>query len=492
MEYDMRTGQQMLIGGNWVSARDGATFEAHNPANGELLAIVPEAGVEDVAAAVTAGLDAAPAWNALGHERRAEALRRCADAVEADLDRLAYLDSLGVGNPVRAAIGDGANGLQMLRYMCNVAGELKGTTLPVGHDFLDYTLRQPYGVVARIIPFNHPLGFTIEKIAAPLLAGNTVILKPSPLGVVACLEAVRVIAPYLPAGVLQVVTDSAGGAGAVLVAHPKVKRIAFTGSVATARRIQLAGAEGGIKACSFELGGKNPLIVFPDADIDAAVSAAVTGMNLTRTLGQSCGSTSRLFLPDSIHDEFVDRLVDRLAQLQPGIPTLPSTQLGCLASAAQLAKVEAYVESGFADGALLRIGGRRPSGAEFRNGMFYLPTLFDNVRTDMRIARDEIFGPVLSVFTWSDENELLASVNDVEYGLTANIWTSNLNTAVKFARDVQAGYIWVNGRDGRHFPGAPFGGYKNSGLGTETSIDELLSYTELKNVSIWLPPEVDQ
>jgi betaine-aldehyde dehydrogenase len=285
--------------------------------------------------------------------------------------------------------------------------------------------------------------------------------------------------------VLNVVTGSGQGCGSSLVRHPDVKRIAFIGSVSTGKQIARDAADGGIKVVTLELGGKNPLIVLPDADVASAADGATTGMNLDWTLGQSCGSTSRVFVPAEMHDSFVAEVQQRFESLAIGMPTDPETQVGCLISPAHVAKVQRFVQSGIDDGATLVTGGRPPDDVALSGGSFYLPTLFADVRHSMRIAQEEIFGPVLSVIPWRDEAEMLDQVNDVSYGLTANIWTNDLRAAHRLAEEVEAGFVWVNG-DGRHFAGAPFGGYKSSGVGVEESLDELLSYTQSKNVSVFL------
>ena len=276
---------------------------------------------------------------------------------------------------------------------------------------VDYVVREPFGVVARIIPFNHPVQFAVQKVAAPLLAGNCVILKPSPIGAVGAVHAAELVASVLPPDVLQVATDSQWRRRIGADRHPRVKRIAFTGSAATAQRIMAEGAAHGIKSFSFELGGKNPLIVLPDADPVGAADAAVAGMNLDRTLGQSCGSTSRVFVHDDLYDDVVPRIVDKFDALRLGLPTDPDTECGCLSSPAQLEKIERYVALALSEGATLAAGGRRPDEAELANGCFYRPTLFVDVEPKMRIANEEVFGPVLCVLRWRDEAAMIEDVN---------------------------------------------------------------------------------
>jgi betaine-aldehyde dehydrogenase len=475
----------MLVGGEWVDALSGATIETRNPATGELLATVPAADERDVERAVKAARSAYPEWRRRGPRERARLLEQVAARLEAEGERLAWLDAADSGNPLQGMRKDVRAAVDYVRYMCGIALELKGETIPVASNVLDYTLRQPFGVVARITPFNHPLMFAAQKIAAPLIAGNTVVLKPSSLAPLAPLEFARAIDGILPAGVLNVLTGTGESCGRPLVRHAAVKRIAFTGSVETGQQLARDAADGGIKVLSLELGGKNPIIVLPDADVGRAAQAAATGMNLDWTLGQSCGSTSRGFVHASLHDRFVDAVRERFESLRIGPPTDEATQLGCLVSEAQLAKVERYVALGRAEGAELVTGGSRPTDERLARGFFYRPTLFARVEQRMRIAREEIFGPVLSVLSWRDEADMLGQVNDVAYGLSANIWTNDVRAAHRLADEVEAGYVWING-DGRHFTGAPFGGFKASGIGSEESLAELLSYTQTKNVSVFL------
>lgn len=479
-----RTRHQLLIGGGWVDSASGETFETRDPATGELLATIAAADGHDVDRAVVAATDAAPEWRRRSPRERAALVELIAKRLEADGERLALIDSADCGNPLQGIRKDVRSAVEYIRYMCGIAQELKGQTIPVARGVLDYTLRQPYGVVARITPFNHPLMFAAQKIAAPLIAGNTVILKPSSLAPLAPLELALLIADIFPRGVLNVLTGSGERCGAALVRHPGVKRIAFTGSAETGQQLARDAAEGGIKVLSLELGGKNPLIVLPDAAIDQAAAAAVTGMNLDWTLGQSCGSTSRALVHASVYDEFVERVRVRFEALRIGMPTDEATQLGCLVSRAQLEKVERYVALGVAEGARLVCGGARPTDERYASGYFYRPTLFADVQPSMRIAREEIFGPVLSVLPWDEETRMLEVVHDVPYGLTANIWTNDVRTAHRLADEIQAGYVWING-DGRHFTGAPFGGFRASGVGSEESLDELLSYTQTKNVAVF-------
>ncbi len=481
----IRSEHGMLIGERWRDAASGRTSAIFDPATGEQLGTIAAGDARDVDLAVKAAAAALPDWRRRAPRDRARLLEQVAARLEAEGERLAWADAANSGNPLRGMRKDVRQGAEIIRYMCGIATELKGETIPTAAGVLDYTLRQPYGVVARINAFNHPLLFATMKMAAPLIAGNTLVMKPSSLAPLAPLEFARAIDGILPPGVFNLVTGDGAQCGRPLVRHPRVKRIAFIGSVETGQQIARDAADGGIKVLTLELGGKNPFIVFPDADIELAAAAGANGMNLDWTLGQSCGSTSRAFVHVSLYGEFVDRVRAKFRSLQVGLPTDETTELGCLVSRGQLERVESYVAAGRAEGAELVTGGARPADERLARGNFYLPTLFADVRSSMRIAREEIFGPVLSVIPWEDEARLLTEVNSLPYGLTANVWTSDLRAAHRMAEEIESGYIWING-DGRHFTGAPFGGFKSSGIGSEESLDELLSYTQKKNVSVFL------
>jgi betaine-aldehyde dehydrogenase len=386
------------------------------------------------------------------------------------------------GSPIREMRNDAHLAVMQMRYFAGLALQLRGETIPTGHGRLNYTLREPFGVVGRIIPFNHPLMFAAGKLAAPLVAGNTVVLKPSEHTSLSALRLADLIVEALPAGVANVVTGFGAEAGDALVAHPHVRRLAFIGSVETGLAIQRRAAERVVKTVTLELGGKNPIAVFPDADLEQAIDGAVRGMNFTWQ-GQSCGSTSRLLVHELLHEDFVEQLAARMEALRSGPPTDVSTDTGAIVHRRQYDKVLSYLELGRAEGARLVVGGGPAEEAELKGGMFLRPTLFDGVRPDSRLAQEEIFGPVLAVMPFGDYDEAIAIANSVGYGLTASVFTRDLSIAHRFARDVEAGYVWVNDSS-RHFAGAPYGGVKNSGVGREEGFEELASYTEPKNVNV--------
>ncbi|WP_207955883.1 aldehyde dehydrogenase family protein [Rubrobacter marinus] len=475
----------MLIGGEVVAARGGETIETTSPADGRFLAKVPFAQREDVNQAVAAAKEAFPAWRKTPLVEKAARMRAFVRVLREHAEELGILDAIDCGNPAKAMIGDVGMACGGLEYISGVAMEVKGQTLPsMGENWL-LTRREPYGVVGRIVPFNHPILFMAWKIGAPVMTGNTLVLKGPEQAPLSSMYLSEIMKDVFPPGVVNIICGDGPTTGDALVRHPEVKRIALVGSVETGQRIQASAAEVGVKHVSLELGGKNPMIVFPDADLDEAVEAAAFGMNFHWCQGQSCGSTSRLFLHEEIHDEFLEKLIERVKKIRIGHPLDPETQMGCLVSKEHYEKVMGYVELGKKEGARLVHGGGKPEGEGFEDGYFLAPTIFDDVTMEMRLANEEIFGPVLSVLRWSDREKVIQEANAVEYGLTGAVWTTDIRTAFEVADALDTGYVWING-SGSHFLGAPFSGHKNSGTDSEEGIEELLSYTQSKTVSIGL------
>ena len=477
----MTTGL-MHVGGEWVAAASGAVLEAVDPSTEEVLGTIPDGGPEDVERAVAAAREAAPGWRALGWRRRAGLLRELSARIAEQAEELARLDVRDSGNPLSGMRTDLSSTCDEIQYYAGIASQTGGTTGAPATDTMSWTEREPYGVVGRIVPFNHPFKFAAGKAAAPLAAGNAVVVKPGEQTSLSALELARIAADVLPPGVLNVVTGRGATLGAALVAHPDVPRIAFTGSVPSGRAV-LRGAAQEIKHVSLELGGKNPIVVFPDVDPAKAARAAVAGMNIARCTGQSCGSTSRLFVHDDVREPFLEALVARLSELRIGDPMDESTDVGPLAFRGHHERVTSYVESGRREGATLVHGGSRPS--HLPRGFYLEPTVFADVTDDMTIAREEIFGPVMSVLRWTEWDDVVARANATPLGLTANVWTNDVSTAIRTARALEAGYVYVNGT-GRRPTGMPFGGWKHSGLGKENGLEELLSYTREKSVTVTL------
>jgi betaine-aldehyde dehydrogenase len=476
------THRGLFYGGAWRSAQSGGTCETHNPALGQSLGAVEQADASDVDIAVHAAVAGFAEWRVLTPLARARILKEAAAIVRANARELGLLDSANTGNPVREMALDVEASATSLEYFAGLATELKGATHPMGPGSLNYTIREPLGVVVRIGAYNHPFLFAAMKIGAPLAAGNSVIVKPPEQAPLSTLRLAELIGHLFPAGVFSVLPGGRA-CGEALSTHPLVAKVGVIGAVSTGQNVYRSGAQT-LKKLSLELGGKNAMIAFPDADLDKLVNGVVRGMNFT-WCGQSCGSTSRLFLHDSIHDEVLARVVDAVERIRPGIPTDPATEMGCLISKAQLEKVQSYVDIARAEGARLMTGGRRPNDPALSGGFFFLPTVFADVRSDMRITREEVFGPILSVIRWSDREQMMREVNGTDLGLTASIWTRDLVTAHQTASAVQAGFVWVN-QASSHFLGAPFGGYKMSGIGREESIDELFESSQIKNVNIAL------
>ena len=474
----------MLIDGELVESESGRRFATINPANEEELGTVPEGSAKDVGRAYDAAAAAQPAWAALSPAERGAYLRKLAEALHEQRERILVTEVMDTGNTIAKMRNDVGAAVSQLTYYSGLGYEVKGNTIPSTPGNLHLTLREPYGVVGRIIPFNHPVMFAAAKLAPALMAGNTIIEKPSEQSPLSASIFGEICAEVLPPGVVNIITGFGKEAGDAIVRHPKIKRLAFIGSVPTGMAIQRSAAEVAVKNVTLELGGKNPMIVFPDADMEKAVPAAINGMNFAWQ-GQSCGSTSRLFLHADIHDGFLEDMLERINAMRLGDPLSEDSDMGPINNKGQYEKVLHYIEVGKEDGGRLAAGGKRPEGKGFEKGYWIEPTVFADMTPDMRLANEEVFGPVMSVFKWDDLDEVIAIANSVEYGLTGAVWSRDISTAISTARRIASGYIWINGV-GAHYPAMPFGGYRNSGTGREEGIDELLSYTEEKAIHIML------
>ena len=473
---------RMLIDGELVTAKSGEWIDSLNPATEEKIGYFPSANKEDVDAAFLAAESAQIKWAALSSDDRARMLRNVAIKIRSRADEVLRLEVIDTGNTISKMKADIEHAAYVLEYFAGLATEIKGDTVPASTDNLHITIREPYGVVGRIIPFNHPIKFAAHAIAAPLMAGNAVIVKPPEQSSLSAGILAEICKEELPPGVVNIVTGYGRSAGDAIVRHTGIKRIAFTGSVPTGLSIQRSAAETSVKHITLELGGKNPLIAYPDQDPEKIAEVAIQAMNFSWQ-GQSCGSASRLMLHESIYDAVMAKLLKKVSDIKMGNPLDIDSQMGPLNSKEHYERVCLMVKAGLDDGAKLLIGGHRPEGEAFRKGYWLQPTVFGNVTSEMRIARQEIFGPILSVFKWSDEEEAFRIANSTEYGLTASIWTNDIKTAMRAARKVKSGYIWIN-NNSAHYYGMPFGGLKNSGLGREEGLDELLSYTECKSIHI--------
>ena len=474
--------KKLLINNEWRDASSGRTMEVINPATEEVIATVASGGREDVDAAVAAARAAFNGpWSRMSARDRGRLVSRLADRLLEKADEVARLETLHNGKPIfesrQIEIPAAA---KCFEYYAGWADKIMGETIPVDGNYLTYTLREPLGVVAAIVPWNFPLLLAAWKVAPALATGNVVILKPAsqtPLTALALGEiAVEV---GLPPGVLNVITGPGSSVGQAIVEHPGIDKIAFTGDTSTVKGIMRAAADT-LKKITLELGGKSPNIVLPDADLDAALRGATTGIFYGK--GEVCAAGSRLLVARSIKDEFMEKLAARAKKMVAGDPLDPKTRYGALASKKQLETVQRYVDIAKQEGASLVAGGGRADIGTGK-GYFFQPTVFDNVTPSMTIAREEIFGPVLATIDFADIDEAIARANDSQYGLAAAVWTRDVKKAHYVARRLQAGTVWINTYN-VYDTAAPFGGYKASGFGREMSAHALEHYTQVK--SVWV------
>ncbi len=472
---------RLFIDNQWVEPAQGGTFDTYNPATGEVIAKVAAAGAADVDRAVKAArraLESGP-WAKMDAADRGRLLFKLSDLVEKNAEELAVLESLNCGKTIRDARGDMQGVVNTLRYYAGWADKIEGKTVPVRGNFLSYTLRQPVGVVGQIIPWNFPLLMLAWKWGPALACGNTVVMKPAeqtPLTALRLAELAREVG--FPNGVVNIVNGMGETTGAALVVHPDVDKIAFTGHVDTAKIIQKAAADT-LKRTTFELGGKSPNVVFADADMEQAVAGAFHAIYFHG--GQCCTAGSRLFVEEKVRQEFVERLAEKSKERKIGDPLEEGTEQGPQVSQEQMDKILGYCDLGQKQGATLLTGGQRFG----KKGFFVEPTIFDNVRDDMAIAKDEIFGPVVSVLPFTSVEEVIARANSTNYGLAAGVWTKDIDKAHRYAREVKAGTVWVNCY---HVVDTttPFGGFKQSGQGRENGEAALEHYTETKTVTVKL------
>lgn len=478
MTYPIQPSYDLFINNAWQRSSSNEVLEAVSPLTGEVLCTVPDASERDVVEAVTAAKAAWPAWHRLGPRKRAEAIFALADRLIAEIERLAWLETANTGKPWRESYANVATAADRLRYYASVVRALEGNVLPDGGHIFSYDLREPLGVIGMIGAWNFPLNMFVGKIAPAIATGNAVVYKPADATPITTLEIAKLIGETLPPGVVNVLTGTGRTTGEAIVSHPDIRKISLTGSVATGRAAMASAAASG-KQMTLELGGKNAQMVFPDADLDRAAQGILLGAFMNQ--GQVCTSGSRIFAHHAIADELMRRLLDAIPRMRIGDPFDKTTQIGTVAHRRHLERILHYIDIGKAEGARLVTGGARAEVEAYPSGLFLQPTIFADVVSDMVIATEEIFGPVLTFQRWGEEFELLSMVNGLEYGLAAGIWTENFGAAHRMARAVEAGRVWINCYN--LFPsGAAFGGMKASGYGREDAFETMLGFTQVKNV----------
>jgi len=479
---------RLLIGGQFVPAASGETFPTYNPATNEVIAHVPKAGREDVNRAVAAArkaFDEGP-WGKMTPMERAKRMRRVAEILRERLEEIARLETLNCGKIIIESRADVAASANCFDYYANLTGHMWGETIPMNGPLFDYTVREPYGVCGQIIPWNFPLLMAAWKVAPALAAGNTIVLKPASATPLTALVLGEICQEAdIPDGVVNILTGPGVEVGAAIAEHPDVDKIAFTGETETGREILRLSA-GTIKKVSLELGGKSPNIVFPDADLEEAVNGSLFA--IFTNAGQRCTARTRLFLHESIHDQFLSDFIAKAGKIRVGDPLEDATQMGPVISKRQCERVLSFIERARSEGANLALGGKRPDDEVLQKGNFIEPTIFTQVQNDMTIAQQEVFGPVLSVIRFRDESEVVEMANNTIYGLAATIWTNDLKRAHRLASRIRAGNISINFPTVNP-PEAPFGGFKQSGIGRELSRHALDLYTQVKNVVVNLADE---
>jgi betaine-aldehyde dehydrogenase len=478
------TATRMVIGGEIVDAADAQTFDVINPATGATIATAPLGGRADVdraVAAARAAFDDRKGWANWAAGKRGRSLAKLAALIKQHTEELAQLESRNVGKPIGGARGEVTGASLVFDYYAGAANKVFGQTIPVSKPGLDLTLREPIGVVGLIVPWNFPLLMASWKVAPALAAGNTAILKPasySPLTAIRLGE--LALEAGIPPGVLNIVTGPGGTAGASIAAHPGIGKVAFTGETTTGQEIMRL-ASGNVKKISLELGGKSPNIVFADADLERF--ARESPYSVFDNCGQDCCARSRILVERSAHDQVVELFTAATRKVKVGDPADDATEMGTLVSAKQRDRVKDYIEIGLGEGATLVLGGAAPDDPALAGGAYLMPTVFDGVSNEMRIAKEEIFGPVVSIIAFDTEEEALRLANATPYGLSGSIWSRDIGKALRAAKGLQAGVISINSNSSVHTE-APFGGYKMSGIGRELGMSALDLYTETKNVFI--------
>lgn len=478
-KYPIR--HQLFIDGRFVDAESSETLPTLNPHDNTPIVNVAMAGKADVDKAVQAAQRAFPGWSSMAAMERGRILLRLADLIDSHAEELAWLESLDTGHPIRDSRGlDVPRTAANFRYFGGMADKLQGDQIPVEAGFLNYTLREPIGVVGQIVPWNFPLMFTSWKLGPALAAGNCVVLKPAEITPLTSLRIAELLSQAgLPDGVVNVLPGLGSVAGQTIAEHPEIRKIAFTGSTATGQRIVQASA-GNLKKVQLELGGKGANIVFSDANLEAAVNGAAWA--IFHNQGQACIAGSRLVLHESIADEFLERLVTLAKSVRLGDPLDENTEMGPLTSALHRDRVLSYVDVAREQGGQILTGGKAPGGA-LSQGCYVEPTIVKVKSWRDRVAQEEVFGPFLTVITFKTDEEALQIANGTEYGLGAGLWTSSLQRAHKFAREIRSGMVWINSYK-RVNPASPFGGVGKSGYGREMGFEAMHEYTQVK--SVWV------
>ncbi|MFI5178064.1 MAG: aldehyde dehydrogenase family protein [Vicinamibacterales bacterium] len=475
--------EQLIIDGARVAASDGGTFDSIDPSSGEVLATVSKATGADVDRAVQSAQAAfeGKAWGGIAPAERGRIMQRIAQALRDRVEELATLESRDNGKPLRQARTDVQVAARYFEFFAGIADKIMGHTIPLGPGYLDYTIREPIGVSAHIVPWNYPIQIGARGVAPALAAGCTVVLKPSSEAPMTALRLGEIaLACGLPAGVLNVVTGTGSEAGVALASHPHINQLTFTGSVDVGVQVAKMAAENVVPVV-MELGGKSPNVVFADADLDLAAQGVATA--IFQNAGQTCSAGSRLLVERKAHGALVDRLATRAKTMRVG-PGVSDPDMGPIISKRQLEVIERYVSVGTAEGARVAVGGARPGDPALARGFYFQPTLLEAVSPDMRVAREEIFGPVLAIIDFDELDEAAALANRSDYGLVAGIWTRDINKAMSLAARIKSGQVYINTYGAGGGVELPFGGYKKSGYGREKGLESLASYTQVKNVCV--------
>lgn len=478
-----KSTEALIIGGERTMASDASTFEVHDPSSGEVLARVAKASRADVRRAVETARDAfeSKAWGGMLPAERGRVLLRIAHAIRERAEELSVLESRDNGKPLRQARNDVQVAARYFEFFGGAADKIMGNTIPLGPGYLDFTVREPIGVSAQIVPWNYPIQIGARGVAPALTAGCTVVLKPSSEAPMTALRLGEIgMACGLPPGVLNVVPGTGSEAGVALASDPDINQLTFTGSVDVGVQVAKMAAQNVVPVV-MELGGKSPNVVFADADLDLTIQGVANA--IFQNAGQTCSAGSRLIVERRVHDEVVERLVAKTKAMRVG-PGVSDPDMGPIISKRQLESIEGYVAVGKGEGAEVVAGGKRPADAALAGGFFFEPTLLDRVLPDMRVSKEEIFGPVLTITTFDDLEEAATLANRTEFGLVAGIWTTNINAALALAARIKSGQVYINTYGAGGGVELPFGGYKKSGYGREKGLESLVTYTQIKNVCI--------